>query len=564
MQNQNITNFAPNRAFITALAALSLAVPAAHAQNINVTVDGDVVPFSGQQPIQQYGTVLVPLRGVFEKLGAKVAFDGGSRTILAVRGATSVELKIGSRDARVNGQPRTLSLPAQEVRGSTLVPLRFVSEALGAGVRWNGASRTVIINTTGGTDAPIVAEIGGNGSGNNDSGDASVESLTFDADQPLHAGDVLTITLNAASGGLATATIPGIEAAKAIPLKETQTGRYVGSFTIPKGANAKGASVLATLKKGGRTSATIQAAKGISVDTAGPSLANLSPAADATLPPGRPLIYGTLSDAGTGINNSATKLLVNGADVTGAATITEAFFSYKPDKDLPNGANTVTAIVKDGSGNETRKEWKFNISAGAALIQEVTVAPANQTLGPGDVLTVRAKAKAGGNARFRVGTVQNQPMTEESAGVYVGSYTVKKGDSISKAPVTVVLTREGQRATQTSNESVTIAAGAPNPPTIANPASGAAVGNAFTLRGKAAPGATVRYSIKYQGTLIVLPVTGTVTDGEVVANEKGEWSVPDINLGSPTGVTKLTYAAEIIAIGAAGEQSEPVSVSFKK
>lgn len=137
-------------------AALCLPGTMAQAQQpINVTVDGDVVAFAGQQPVEQFGSVLVPLRGVFEKLGATVAYDGGTRSILAVRGPTTVTLKLGSRDAQVNNTTRTLSVPAQAVNGTTLVPLRFVSEALGANVNWQAASRTVIVSTSGGSSETV-------------------------------------------------------------------------------------------------------------------------------------------------------------------------------------------------------------------------------------------------------------------------------------------------------------------------------------------------------------------------------------------------------------------------
>jgi Copper amine oxidase N-terminal domain len=124
--------------------------PIVFIQTINVTVDGDVISFIGQPPVERSGMVLVPLRGVFEKLGASVFYDGPSRSIRAQKGTTEVLLRLGSTDAFVNGQRQTLALPAQTQNGTTLVPLRFVSEALGAQVSWRGASKTVVINTTGG------------------------------------------------------------------------------------------------------------------------------------------------------------------------------------------------------------------------------------------------------------------------------------------------------------------------------------------------------------------------------------------------------------------------------
>lgn len=143
-------------AIAATIATLGMSATMAHAQqSINVTVDGGVVNFAGQQPIEQYGSVLVPLRGVFERLGATVAYDGNTKSVLAVRGATTVSLQLGSRDAKVNNRTRTLSVPAQAVNGSTLVPLRFVSEALGAQVEWQAPSRTVIVSTNGGGGTPI-------------------------------------------------------------------------------------------------------------------------------------------------------------------------------------------------------------------------------------------------------------------------------------------------------------------------------------------------------------------------------------------------------------------------
>jgi plastocyanin len=540
-------------------------LPAA-AQNINVTVDGDVVSFAGQQPVQRFGSVLVPLRGVFEKLGASVAYDGASKTILAIKGNTSVTLQIGASAAQVNGQTRTLSSPAQAVNGTTLVPLRFVSEALGAQVKWNAPSRTVVIATSGGDSE------NGNGAapatpGTAGSSAVEITSLTHNATRALRANDNITVTLQGTPGSVASLNVPGIEAARAVPLRETTPGTYVGTFTIPNGINVKGASLLATLKRGGATSPTFQSGQPLNVDTVGPTLASLSPAPNSSLAPGKPLIYGTLSDAGTGVASGSTRLLVNGKDVTEQATITEAFFSYRPDADLPNGKNTAVAVVRDDAGNETRKEWSFTLSPAEALITDITFNPDTKTLEPGDELTVKLTAQAGGKARFAIGgAVTDRVLTEESSGVYVGRYTVKKGDSLAQAPITVTFTSaSGKTVTQSAGQSLTIAAGAPDKPTITSPQSGASIGgDTVTFSGKAAPNATVRYHLRYSGTLFIIPANGTVTEGEVKADAQGNWSVPNIKLSSPPGVSRLTYSISVEAVGASGEVSETTSVDFQK
>ena len=131
-----------------ALGASTLAVSLpAMAQGINVFVNGNTVNFGGVPPTSQGGRVLVPLRGVFEALGAVVDYNAGTRTIDALRGDTRLKITLGSTIAFVNDQPVRLEVPAQTSLGRTLVPLRFVGEALGAQVQWDAGQRAVIITS---------------------------------------------------------------------------------------------------------------------------------------------------------------------------------------------------------------------------------------------------------------------------------------------------------------------------------------------------------------------------------------------------------------------------------
>ena len=116
----------------------------ARAQDICVSVNGTPVAFD-RPPIASAGRVLVPLRGVFERLGATVVYDRGN--INATLGDRTIALRIGSTEATVDGQPRSLDVPAQVVGARTLIPLRFVAAALGAGVVYDAATRTVNIRS---------------------------------------------------------------------------------------------------------------------------------------------------------------------------------------------------------------------------------------------------------------------------------------------------------------------------------------------------------------------------------------------------------------------------------
>lgn len=113
-------------------------------QGVSIYINGEKQSFSNQAIIEN-GSTLVPLRGIFESLGADVQWNQPTQTIDASKGNTKVWLKIGSKNAKVNDNAINLSVPAQVKSGKTLVPLRFISESLGANVQWNQKTQTVTI-----------------------------------------------------------------------------------------------------------------------------------------------------------------------------------------------------------------------------------------------------------------------------------------------------------------------------------------------------------------------------------------------------------------------------------
>jgi len=121
---------------------------------IAVSVDGQPIVFD-QPPVMSQGRVMVPLRGVFEKLGATVNYDAASQNVTARRGTTLISLSANSSEAQVNGVTRTMDSPPIMMGSRVLVPLRFVSEALGADVKWQAYNSSVtILSKTGGVDLP--------------------------------------------------------------------------------------------------------------------------------------------------------------------------------------------------------------------------------------------------------------------------------------------------------------------------------------------------------------------------------------------------------------------------
>lgn len=134
----------------TILLALLPAMTAATPQkpvDLAVLVDGKPVKFMTGQPRTMKGRVMVPLRGVFEAIGAYVEYDEENRIINAKKNNESVELKLSEKVARKNGAEIMLDSPPDVVGGTTMVPLRFIAEALGAKVEFDKANNQVLITT---------------------------------------------------------------------------------------------------------------------------------------------------------------------------------------------------------------------------------------------------------------------------------------------------------------------------------------------------------------------------------------------------------------------------------
>ena len=123
---------------ILALSTMSSAA----AQAVTVVVGGHPLALN-PGPIERAGRVFVPLRGIFEHLGAGVVYQAG--TINATKGSTTVSLQIGSTQATVNGQRQYLDVAPFIVGATTYVPLRFVAQSLGANVGYDNATRVVAI-----------------------------------------------------------------------------------------------------------------------------------------------------------------------------------------------------------------------------------------------------------------------------------------------------------------------------------------------------------------------------------------------------------------------------------
>lgn len=91
------------------------------------------------------GVIYVPLRSMFEQMGATVSVSDDGKTISAVKSGASVSVTIGKNEAVINGETRPLDVPPMVYKGVVLVPVRLISEAMGAYVLWVSDRRLVVV-----------------------------------------------------------------------------------------------------------------------------------------------------------------------------------------------------------------------------------------------------------------------------------------------------------------------------------------------------------------------------------------------------------------------------------
>lgn len=130
-------------------AASNASAPVMSSQSVGfpdrIIINGVIHSFP-RQPIIINGTTFVPVRSVAEALGCEVWWNGESKTVGINKGEKKIAFVIGADHAFVNGKRMNMQ-PSYVDRGTTMVPLRFISECLGMDVRWDQSTRTAYISS---------------------------------------------------------------------------------------------------------------------------------------------------------------------------------------------------------------------------------------------------------------------------------------------------------------------------------------------------------------------------------------------------------------------------------
>ncbi|HEY6327328.1 MAG TPA: copper amine oxidase N-terminal domain-containing protein [Candidatus Cybelea sp.] len=187
-------------------------------------------------------------------------------------------------------------------------------------------------------------------------GGVDITNVESDASRPLHAGDTIHVTLRGTPHGSATFDIGSDVANQA--MQERMPSVYVGSYTIPRGANFNDVAVIGRLSSGSST-AEAAAPHTVSASSVPPGIADFAPEAGTTVNTSRPAVYASFAADAVGVNPASVLLWINGRDVTSECVRTAQFVQYLPSYAYPDGPIHVTVRVADQAGNTTTKSWNF-------------------------------------------------------------------------------------------------------------------------------------------------------------------------------------------------------------
>lgn len=135
------------RTILMMTAFLCSAITVFAADSIKVIVNEVPLTFQGQSPMIWEGRTLVPIRGIFEALGAEVTWIEESQTVIAQKGKEVVSMAVGKKEIVKGSTPSALEVAPRLINGSVMIPARAAAEAFGEKVEWDEKSQTVIIGS---------------------------------------------------------------------------------------------------------------------------------------------------------------------------------------------------------------------------------------------------------------------------------------------------------------------------------------------------------------------------------------------------------------------------------
>jgi hypothetical protein len=366
-------------------------------RRIAILVNGSALP-ADPAPLVLQGRLYVPVVRIYGALAIPVSRDG--KTIVATTANKVIRLTIGSSQAYVDNHPVGLGAPALEVKGATYVPLRFVTDSLGAVVSYNAKDGRV----------EIVSSLVGRAPSLNQAGPAGQTTVT---------GIVSALDLNSSPPSITVVRGPSIRTI-AINSTAKTTIEDVTTHTTLAGA-------LASIHAGDSVS--------ISLAQSGAVLEILD-------------LYASRQGAVAAVNGTQI-VLSNGRVVTPtrATTITlngdpVGLGDVKVGDDVLVRSNPET-----GEDREVIATRPVAAAPASSAGPQGAASPATSAIGSftidvrrplraGESFDVTLVGTPGGRASYDIGTfITNQPLRESPPGTYTGRYVVQNALNLARAPV---------------------------------------------------------------------------------------------------------------------------------
>ena len=132
---------------VVGLVLSSATLAFANENEISVYVEGQKVSFD-VPPQTINDRTMVPIRAIFEVMGATVNWDNATQTAICTKDNTVVKMTLNSKTEYINDVPYEMDVAPVIVDNRTLAPARYVAEAFGYFVNWDGNTKSVLINKT--------------------------------------------------------------------------------------------------------------------------------------------------------------------------------------------------------------------------------------------------------------------------------------------------------------------------------------------------------------------------------------------------------------------------------
>ena len=285
-------------------------------------------------------------------LQSEVLYSAPTRSIKATKGSAVVELTLGSRQALINGKAVYLDVPADTLGGRTMVPLRFVSEALGAEVKWNGMTRTVLLSSGQPVDnpqQPLPA-----------SDKPRLDQVIHSATSRLAAGDSFDVIVTGDPGAQASFEILG--SVRSQSMREVSPGRYERRFVIPNGLSVQKGVLVAHLVRNGQESLAESNRKihigGSAASNGG--VTSVSPQANSTVNSNRPTISVRFAEP---VRKNSVRLYLDQVELAANSTQgRQQEIEFSPRFDLSRGMHQVQAEALSRNGQKLSTQWSFRVN----------------------------------------------------------------------------------------------------------------------------------------------------------------------------------------------------------